>query len=84
MTQVILENAHGVQIREGDKYGPHYRTWNALCECGEGLIVAPRIYHPKHEKGNPVMVCRDFGVHAYRFRDLVQGRQPKALPHNTV
>lgn len=77
METVILENANHVQIREDDKQGRHYRAHGALCECGEELIVAPMIFQADHHKGDPVMVCGDHGVHAYRFLSLRRGRQPK-------
>jgi hypothetical protein len=77
MGNVVLENANGVQIREDDKSGRHYRAHNAQCECGEELIVAPMAFHADHHKGDPVMVCGDHGVHAYRFLSLQQGRQPQ-------
>ena len=69
----ILENANGVRITEGDKMHGHHIAVGALCCCGEHLIVAPTIYQADHRKGDPVMVCRDHGVHAYRFLDLVMG-----------
>ena len=76
MSDVILENENGVQIIESTKIGGHYAAANAVCHCGNSLIVAPPIFHPDHRKGNPVMVCEDHGVHAFRFLDLVTGRQP--------
>lgn len=76
MGTVVLENENGVQIRDDDMEGRHHKAHNALCECGESLIVAPPVYHPDHRKGDPVMICGDFGVHAYRFQNLVQGKQP--------
>ena len=75
MTDVVLENAAGVQILKSKKFNGHYGAANALCHCGEELIVAPPIFHPDHKKGDPVMVCGDHGVHGFRFLDLVQGRQ---------
>lgn len=80
MSDVILENANGVRITEGDKMHGHHIAVGALCCCGEHLIVAPTIYHADHRKGDPVMVCRDHGVHAFRFLELVEGRQPEAKP----
>lgn len=73
---IVLENENGVQIREDVKFYGHYGAANATCECGESLIVAPPIYCPDHKKGDPVMVCADHGVHAYRFSALVVGQQP--------
>lgn len=78
---VVLENANGVQIREDKKFQGHYGAANAVCECGEELIVAPMIFHADHKKGDPVMVCGDHGVHGYRFTELVQGRQPTGSGH---
>lgn len=78
---VVLENARGVQIREDVKFNGHYGAANAVCECGEELIVAPMIFHADHKKGDPVMVCGDHGVHAYRFAELVQGKQPAGSAH---
>ena len=75
MSDVILENANGVRITEGDKMHGHHIAVGALCCCGEHLIVAPTRYHADHRKGDPVMVCRDHGVHAFRFLELVEGRQ---------
>jgi len=73
---VILENKQGVKISESVKFQGHYGAVNAVCQCGEELIVAPLIFHPNHKKGDPVMVCGDHGVHGYRFSDLVIGKQP--------
>ena len=73
---VILENLQGVRILESVKFNGHYGAVNAVCECGEELIVAPPIFNPDHKKGDPVMVCGDHGVHGYRFTSLVIGRQP--------
>ena len=80
MSDVILENANGVRITEGGKMQGHYVAVGALCCCGEHLIVAPTIYQADHRKGDPVMVCRDYGVHVFRFLELVEGRQPEAKP----
>lgn len=77
---IILENANGVQITEDDKRHGHHVAVGALCHCGEPLIVAPWAYHPDHRKGDPVMICWEYGVHAFRFLELVQGRQPEAKP----
>lgn len=76
MSDVVLENANGVQILESVKLNGHYCAANARCHCGEELMVAPMIFHADHKKGDPVMVCGDHGVHGFRFLDLVQGRQP--------
>ena len=73
---VILKNRNGVEIREGVKDCGHYKAVGALCECGEVLIVAPMLYNADHKKGDPVMICADHGIHAYRFLDLVKGEQP--------
>ena len=80
MSDVILENANGVRITEGGKMQGHYVAVGALCCCGEHLIVAPTIYQADHRKGDPVMVCWDYGVHVFRFLELVEGRQPEAKP----
>ena len=72
---IVLENEHGVQIREDVKFNGHYGAANATCYCGEILMVAPPIFHPDHKKGDPVMVCGDHGMHGYRFSDLRPGRQ---------
>lgn len=77
MCDVILENPQRVKILKGVKScGGHYLAVNARCECGMELIVAPPIFHPDHQKGDPVMVCGDHGVHGYRFSTLIIGRQP--------
>jgi len=78
---VVLENANGVQIREDKKFHGHYGAANAVCECGEELIVAAMMFHADHKKGGPVLVCGDHGVHCYRFKELVQGRQPTGSGH---
>lgn len=74
-SDVILENPNGVQIRASVKFHGHYGAANATCHCGEVLIVAPEIFEADHKKGNPVLVCGDHGVHAFRFLDLQLGRQ---------
>ena len=72
---VILENANGVQLHQDTKaFGPHFTVRNALCECGEPLLVAPLIYGADHRKGDPVVVCADHGTHAYRFSELSSRR----------
>ena len=81
MTDAILRNANGVTITEKDKFAGHHLAVGALCECGEDLIVAPPVFHPAHEKGDPVMICGDHGVHAYRFKSLILGRQPRGSSH---
>lgn len=80
----ILENASGVRITEEDKRHGHHLAVGALCHCGEYLIVAPTIYQADHRKGDPVMVCGDHGVHAFRFLDPVKGLQPEAKPRPTT
>lgn len=72
---IILKNKQGVKILESNKYAGHYTASDCCCECGNELIVAPNIFHPKHEPGNPVMICSDHGVCAYQFSDLVIGKQ---------
>ena len=72
--EVVLENDNGVRIDA--KFQKHWGSSNAQCWCGEGLLVAPRLFHADHKRGNPVMVCEDHGVHAFRFSELVVGRQP--------
>lgn len=74
---VILRNKHGVEIRRDHKPHGHYEAVGAQCHCGMDLMVAPPIFVPDHKKGDPVMVCSDHGVHAYRFKDLVPGKQPE-------
>ena len=76
MSNVILENPQGVVILEDVKFNGHYGAANALCRCGDILMVAPSLFHPDHKKGDPVMVCGDHGVHGYRFSELVIGKQP--------
>ena len=81
---ILLENAHGVQIREDAMPHGQFGAANATCHCGEPLMVSLKIFHADHKKGDPVMVCWDHGVHAYRFIDLVPGRQPvKDQPKET-
>ena len=74
---VILRNDNGVEIREDQKDFGHYKAVGATCYCGNVLIVAPPVCHPNHKKGDPIMVCGDHCVHAYRFKDLIQGEQEK-------
>lgn len=75
--EVVLENDNGVKINA--KFLGHYSTTNAKCteSCGCFLMVAPPVFTPEHEEGDPVMVCEDHGAHAYRFKDLVIGNQPE-------
>lgn len=75
--KIVLENGYGVKILELSDNDRHYKTENAICECGEELIVAPPICHPDHKKGDPVLVCLDHFIHGYRFSQLRPGRQPK-------
>jgi len=70
-----MKNDNGVELNQTP--GDHARAVNATCGCGCCLFVAPPILHPEHEKGNPIMVCDDHFIHAYWFKDLVIGRQPK-------
>lgn len=77
--EIILENSNGVQIREGHKTHGHYLALGADCHCGEYLYVAPMIFQADHKKGDPVMVCGDHGVHAFRFLELAKGKQ--SLPN---
>lgn len=74
---VILENTNGVQIREDVMFNGHHGAANATCCFGDELIVAPPLFHADHKKGDPVMICGDHGVHAYRFSTLVIGQQPQ-------
>lgn len=73
--EIILENSNGVQIREGRKTSGHYLALYADCHCGEYLYVAPTIFQADHKKGDPVLVCADHGVHAFRFLELTKGKQ---------
>lgn len=75
MKDVILKNEKGVTILESVKFYGHYGASNDICECGQELIVAPKIFQAVHKKGDPVMVCGDHGIHGYRFSDLVVGKQ---------
>ena len=74
---VMLRNNQGVEIREDQKYCGHYKAVGAECCCGGFLIVAPLIFDPDHKRGDPFMVCDEHGIHGYRFKDLVPGRQAK-------
>lgn len=71
----IPANQFGVRIDSKTKAGGHYATSTAFCSCGESLMVAPAVFHAKHQKGNPVMVCADHGVHGFYFKDLKPGVQ---------
>ena len=73
----IEEWRHGVEIRKDHKPHGHYEAVGAQCHCGMDLMVAPALFHADHRKGDPVMVCADQGVHAYRFKGLVLGKQPE-------
>ena len=76
MEKLIIKNKHGVEVTEDSKFAGHYCAKNATCKCGEKLIVAPKVFSPTHWPGNPVMVCADFGIHAYQFKELIPGQQP--------
>lgn len=71
----LLINEHGVGL--DCKIFQHIGTSTATCLDGDELIVAPKIFHAEHEDDDPVLVCTDHGVHAYRFKDLVPGKQPR-------
>lgn len=75
MSKKILTNTNGVDLVE-NYYAGHCGTPNAKCCCNSKLIVAPALFHAEHEKGNPIMVCEDMGLHAYEFKDLVIGINP--------
>ena len=77
MSDVILCNDNGVEIRESVKDCGHYAAVGARCYCGDVLLVAPAMCFANHKQGDPVMVCGDRFVHAYRFKDLVMGNQPE-------
>ena len=72
---VILRNKNGVEIRKDHKPLGHYEAVGAQCHCGMSLMVAPALFQADHKRGDPVMVCADHGIHAYRFKDLVLGKQ---------
>lgn len=76
-SDIILQNDNGVEIRKSQKDCGHYKAIGATCYCGDVLIVASPVFRPNHKKGDPVMVCGDHGVHAYRFKNLVRGKQPE-------
>ena len=73
MYELQLENKHGVRIAE--KHGSHWMASNALCWCGEKLLVAAPIFGPDHKPGDPVLICHEFGHAAWRFSGLKIGRQ---------
>lgn len=76
--KVILENDNGVRITEDSRWAGHYIAENASCCCGDKLVVAPPVFKPQHEKGNPVMICADrVPSHVYEFIDLISGDQPE-------
>ena len=72
---IILQNKNGVTIDDEIKFYKHHKALNAICKCGEDLIICPPAFKPDHEKGNPVMVCADHGVHSYLFNNLIIGKQ---------
>lgn len=69
-----LKNNQGVKL--DCKMFDHWSTLDSKCSCGYWLMVAPPVFRPDHQQGNPVMICEDHGVCAYRFKDLVVGTQP--------
>lgn len=72
---ILIENPNGVIIyKELLLHGHHYVA-NAFCFCGKPLMVAPALFRADHKKGDPVVVCEEYGQHAYRFSDLVIGHQ---------
>ena len=73
---VILRNKHGVEISEDAKNCGHYIAVGANCSCGDILMVAPTCFGADHKRGDPVMVCGDHGIHVFRFKDVVHGKQP--------
>lgn len=71
----ILNNKNSVKIDCKTKHSNHYATSQAKCSCGKGLLVAPSVYNPDHKNGDPILVCYDHGHNAYRFSDLIIGKQ---------
>lgn len=77
-SSAILENDNGVRITEASRWAGHYIAENAKCRCGDHLVVAPAVFKPRHERGNPVMVCADrVPGHSYEFAKLIPGQQPE-------
>lgn len=74
---VILSNKQGVKIVENITYAGHLKVVGASCTttCKADLIIAPKIFMSPHEKGNPVIICTEYGQHAYMFNDLLAGPQ---------
>jgi hypothetical protein len=68
-----MVNKNGVII--GLKYMGHWAISNASCCCGNTLVVCPQIYGTEHTIENPIIVCTDFGSHAFEFKDLELGQQ---------
>jgi len=71
--EVKLTNNNGVRL--DSKNGKHWSTLDAKCKCGEWLMLTPALFRPDHKPGDPIMMCEDHGVHAYRFKDLIKGKQ---------
>lgn len=73
---MLFENKFGVRVDSDSKINGHYMAVGATCHCGEELVVAPPIFQADHRPCDPVFVCRDHGMHAFRFSELVLGVQP--------
>lgn len=70
-------NINGVVISEKTTSG-HKEIENALCECGEKLIVAPEMFQRliNEDGGNRLVVsCFDHAHALYYFDQLEVGRQ---------
>ena len=75
MSDPILSLKNGVTITQIE--GEHAQVNGAQCWCGDRLLVAPPVMRPDHKKGDPVVCCMDHGHAAFRFKQLVAGKQIK-------
>lgn len=88
MSEITLSLKNGVTITD-EKFCGHHCVNNAICWCGDKLIVAPKVMAEHTEKGNPVVCCVDHGHAAFMFKDLKGGYQdnpndPPAQPVKVI
>jgi len=72
---ILIENKNGVFILKSERFAGHFFASNAVCKCGERMLIAPEGFNAKHEKGDPVLVCEDHGIHSFMFSTLIIGEQ---------
>lgn len=72
-----MENKNGVTISSKKLVG-HALVDNATCWCGDGLIVAPKIFG-QDSSDKLLIVCVDFCHADFIFDELVIGQQPHPI-----